>query len=89
MDNPAPTDQSNYNGGSPSGAALGSAPPADWPVEARISHRIMIYAARRRTYGMNQMTIEDIVREELAKEPNVRVSHSGPSAGTVKHDEET
>lgn len=49
----------------------------------------MIYAARRRTYGMNQMTIEDIVREELAKEPNVRVSHSGPSAGTVKHDEET
>jgi hypothetical protein len=53
------------------GGVSGSAP-VDWPIEARISHRIMLYAAQRRPHAMNQFTIEDIVREELAKEPNDR-----------------
>ena len=39
-------------------------------VEQRISHRIILHAAQRSPHAMNQFTIEDIIRDELAKEPN-------------------
>lgn len=45
----------------------------DWPIEARISHRILIYAARRAPHAMNQFTVEDIVREEISREQNDQI----------------
>jgi hypothetical protein len=63
-------DDQNTPAQASSAPAAGSAP-GGWPVEARISHRVLIYAAQRSPHAMNQFTIEEIVREELAKEPNV------------------
>lgn len=40
------------------------------PVDQRISHRIMLYAAQRAPGMMNQFTIEDIIKEEMAKAHN-------------------
>lgn len=53
-----------------------------WPVEARISHRIILYSAKRD--GMNQFAIEEIVREELAKSANREVP-SVEQEGNDKH----
>lgn len=36
----------------------------------RIRHRIMLYAAQRAPRAMNHFTVEDIIRDELAKRPN-------------------
>jgi hypothetical protein len=59
-------------------------PPTNWPVEARISHRILLYAAQRAPHTMNQLTIEDIVKEEIAKESNTQ----GEPAATDKAKQE-
>jgi hypothetical protein len=51
-----------------------STPPAvaartpDAPVEQRISHRIMLYAAQRAPAIMNQFQVEEIIREETDRE---------------------
>lgn len=55
-------------------AAVAGAAHGSTPVEQRISHRIMIYAAHRAPSMMNQFTIEDIVKEEMAKESNEKLS---------------
>jgi hypothetical protein len=39
----------------------------DYSIETRISHRILLYAARCKPQAMNQFTIEDIIKEEIEK----------------------
>ncbi len=43
----------------------------DWPIEARISHRIIVYVTK---HGLNQFGIEEIIKEELSDAHNAALA---------------